>query len=224
MKFNFINYTISQLGYKEKGDNYTKYGEWYGINPGAWCDMFVSYCANKSGISTKIIPKYANCGDTRKWYEKKGLLTSNPHVGDLGLVMDGGAKHIFIVEYIDGKYVHTIEGNLSNKVKRNKRKIGYNSKTKKGLLFCNVQYNVTNYTGTLPKLPSRGYFKKGDKGSEVKNVQKFLNWALSIKLSVDGSYGQLTKEAVERYERTVQNKDNGQFGKNDLAKAKEYRN
>lgn len=224
MKFNFINYTISQIGYKEKGDNYTKYGEWYGINPGAWCDMFVSYCANKSGISTKIIPKYANCGDTRKWYEKKGLLTSNPHVGDLGLVMDGGAKHIFIVEYISGNYVHTIEGNLSNKVKRNKRKIGYNSKTKKGLLFCNVQYNETNYTGTLPKLPSRGYFKKGDKGSEVKNVQKFLNWALSIKLSVDGSYGQLTKEAVERYERTVQNKDNGQFGKNDLAKAKEYRN
>ena len=85
-------------------------------------------------------------------------------------------------------------------------------------------YNETNYTGTLPKLPSRGYFKKGDKGSEVKNVQKFLNWALSIKLSVDGSYRQLTKEAVERYERTVQNKDNGKFGKNDLAKAKEYRN
>lgn len=225
MKLDFINYAITQIGYKETGENYTKYGEWYGVNPGKWCDMFVSYCANKSGISTKIIPKYCNCGDTRKWFEKKALLSANPRVGDLGLVMDGGALHIFIVEYIRGGYVYTIEGNYKDKVKRNKRKIGYNSKTKKGLLFCNVAYNQANYTGTYPKLPSRKYFKVGDKGEEVKKLQKYLNWALSIKLQIDGSYGKLTKNAVIRLEKTLNMaKTNGLYGEKDLAASKLWQN
>lgn len=224
MKMDFINYAITQIGYKETGNNYTKYGEWYGVNPGAWCDMFIVFCSHMVRIPYSIIPKYCNCGDTRKYYEKKGLLSSEPHVGDLGLVMDGGAKHIFIVEYIKGGYVHTIEGNLSNKVKRNKRKIGYNSKTKKGLLFCNVAYSQSTYLDVLPKLPSRGYFKKGDKGKEVEKLQKFLNWALRIKLQTDGHLGNITFDAIKRYERTVNNKDNGLFGVNDLAKAKVYTN
>lgn len=227
MKQEFINVAISQIGYKEKGDNYTKYGEWYGVNPGAWCDMFVCWCANQVGALKKLIPKYCNVGDTRKWYKAKDLLTTKPHIGDLFIVMKNGAgQHIGIVEYIEGNYVHTIEGNLSNKVKRSKRKITYKtSKTDKGtgLLFCNVQWVETIYDGSFPKLPSRGYFIKGDKGDEVKKVQKFLNWALDIKLQIDGSYGPLTKDAVIRFEKLVQNKANGQFGKNDLAKAKIYK-
>ncbi len=49
----------SQVGYLEKKSNYdldsftgnagngnwTKYGQWYGMNPAEWCDMFVSWCA-----------------------------------------------------------------------------------------------------------------------------------------------------------------------------------
>lgn len=217
MKMNFINYAITQIGYKETGNNYTKYGEWYGVNPGAWCDMFVSYCANKSGISTKIIPKYCNCGDTRKWYEKKGLLSAEPHVGDLGLVMDGGAKHIFIVEYIKGGYVHTIEGNLSDKVKRYKRKIN------KDLLFGNVNYSDSQYMGEFPTIPKRGYFKRVDKSEEVKKLQKFLNWAMDYNLALDGSYGNLTYNAVKKFEELVHNKKTGLFGNKDLIKAKEFK-
>ena len=225
MKQEFINIAISQIGYKEKGDNYTKYGEWYGVNPGAWCDMFVCWCANQVGALKKYIPKYCNVGDTRKWYKEKGLLTTTAHIGDLFIVMKNGAgQHIGIVEYIDKNYVHTIEGNYNNKVARNKRKISYNSKTGNGLLFCNVQWIETIYDGPFPKLPNRGYFKKGDKGEEVKKVQKFLNWALDIKLQIDGSYGPITKDAVVRFEKLVNNpKKTGLFGKQDLAKAKIYK-
>lgn len=49
----------AEIGYAEKASasnldskagnigraNYTKYGAWYGINPGAWCQMFVCWCA-----------------------------------------------------------------------------------------------------------------------------------------------------------------------------------
>lgn len=232
MKQEFINMALSQLGYKETGKNYTKYGEWYGVNPGAWCDMFVCWCANKAGVPKSLIPKYCNCGDTRKWYEKKNLLFDKPSVGDLGLVMKkvynkdkkkyvSSAQHIFIVEYIDGKKVHTIEGNLSDKVKRNTRTIGYNNL--KGLLFCKVQWDENYYTGEFPTLPARGYFKKGDKSKEVIKLQKLLNWALDIKLQTDGSYGSITKDAVVRFEKLVgAKKKNGLFGGNDLKSAKAY--
>lgn len=225
MKEKFINVALSQLGYKETGKNYTKYGEWYGVNPGAWCDMFVCWCANEVGVLKTLIPKYCNVGDTRKWYKAKGLLKSTPSAGDLGIVMKKGAgQHIFIVEYVSGNKVHTVEGNLSDKVKRNTRTIGYNEKSGNGLLFCKVQWNESKtYPGEFPKLPSRGYFKKGDKGPEVKKLQKFYNWALDVKLQVDGSYGSITKDVAVRFEQLVGTKANGQFGKNDLAKAKEFK-
>lgn len=228
MKQEFINVALTQVGYKEKYKNYTKYGEWYGENPAPWCDIFVCYCANEVGVLNKLIPKYSNVGDTRKWYNKKGLLSEEPSVGDLFIQMKNGAGlHIGIVEYIDGNHFHTIEGNYSDKVARVKRKIGYKtSKNDKGtgFLFCKVAWKETSYSGELPKLPSRGYFKKGDKGEEVKKLQLYLNWALDIKLAVDGSYGSITFDAVKRFEKLVNNpKKNGLFGKQDLAKAKIYK-
>lgn len=224
MKEEFINIALSQLGYKETGNNYTKYGKWYGINPGAWCAMFVSWCANECGILKTKIPKYANCGDGRKWFKAKKRLTDTPHAGDVGFVMKkGSAQHTFIVEYVDGKTVHTIEGNLSDMVKRYKRKIGYD-KNENGLLFGNVEWNESkNYSGEYPKLPSRGYFKKGDKSTEVKKLQKFINWALDIKLAVDGSYGNITFNEVKRFEKLVGNKANGLYGENDLKASKEFK-
>ena len=50
---------MAEIGYEEKAsnkdlddphknagkNNYTKYGEWYGLNPAQWCQMFVSWCA-----------------------------------------------------------------------------------------------------------------------------------------------------------------------------------
>lgn len=225
MKEEFINVALSQLGYKEQGENYTKYGKWYGYNPAKWCAMFVSWCANECGILKTKIPKYADCGTGRKWFKAKNRLTVTPHAGDVGFVMKkGAAQHTFIVEYVSGSKVHTIEGNLSDKVKRNTRTKGYNETSGNGLLFGNVEWNESkSYTGEYPKLPSRGYFKKGDKSDEVKKVQKFINWALDIKLVVDGSYGPITKQEVTRFEKLVGNKANGQFGKNDLAKAKAFK-
>lgn len=231
MKQEFINIALGEVGYKEKYSNYTKYGEWYGINPGAWCAMFVSWCAYKAKVPKSLIPKYANCGTGREFFEKKGLFTKTPHVGDIGFVMkkkkkdDGeyytSAQHTFIVEYVDGNYVHTIEGNLSDKVKRNKRKIGY--KDFSGLLFGNVLWDESYYQGEFPTLPKRGYFKKGDKGKEVKKLQEFLNWALDIKLQLDGSYGPITKDAVIRFEKLVNApKKNGLFGSKDLELANKY--
>jgi peptidoglycan hydrolase-like protein with peptidoglycan-binding domain len=78
------------------------------------------------------------------------------------------------------------------------------------------------YAGTFPTLPSRGYFKKGDKGTQVKNLQKFLNWALDLKLSVDGIIGDATINAVKQFQKEVKIYVDGLFGKDCLSKAKTY--
>lgn len=81
---------------------------------------------------------------------------------------------------------------------------------------------VSTYTGTFPSLPSRGYFKKGDKGTQVKNLQKFLNWAISSNLAIDGSAGNLTINAVKQFQKVVNIKIDGYFGKDSLSKAKVF--
>ncbi len=75
------------------------------------------------------------------------------------------------------------------------------------------------YSGTFPKLPKRGYFKKGDKGKQVKNLQKFLKW-YGYKISVDGKCGKNTIKTVKKFQKAVGMKATGRFGKKTLAKAK----
>jgi N-acetylmuramoyl-L-alanine amidase CwlA len=79
------------------------------------------------------------------------------------------------------------------------------------------------YSGTFPTLPSRGYFKKGDTGAQVKNLQKFLNWAVNTKLTVDGEAGDKTIAAVKSFQKLVKLTQDGLFGKDCLAKAKTYK-
>lgn len=76
------------------------------------------------------------------------------------------------------------------------------------------------YKGTFPTLPERGYFKEGDKGNQVKNLQKLLNWCIGAKLNVDGIFGEKTKAAVEAFQEKYKLKVDGLFGEKSLAKAK----
>lgn len=81
---------------------------------------------------------------------------------------------------------------------------------------------VDTYHGTLPKLPHRGWFSSGDKGEEVKKLQRFLNWYGGYGLEVDGVVGRKTINAVKQYqgrERPYLVVD-GAFGPECLARAR----
>lgn len=77
------------------------------------------------------------------------------------------------------------------------------------------------YSGTFPKLPARRYFKRGDKGIQVKYLQKFLNWYGKYGLVVDGVIGSKTIVAVEKFQKSEKLDVDGLFGKKCLAKAKQ---
>lgn len=78
----------------------------------------------------------------------------------------------------------------------------------------------TTYKGAFPTLPKRGWFASGDKGEEVKKLQKFLNWYGGYGLAVDGIIGRKTIDAVERYQGREKLRVDGCFGKESLKRAK----
>lgn len=80
------------------------------------------------------------------------------------------------------------------------------------------------YPYELPKLPKRGWFTSGDKGEEVKKLQRFLNWYGDYGLAVDGEVGRKTMLAVKYYEGREGIKPiDSLFGKKCLERAKEVR-
>ena len=80
--------------------------------------------------------------------------------------------------------------------------------------------NGKKYPYELPKLPHRGWFTSGDKGEEVKKLQRFLSWANNKYLTQDGEYGSKTLEAVRYFQECEDLVIDGCFGKKSLARAK----
>ena len=82
----FMSVAESQLGYREKFQNGTKYGSWYGLPGQPWCAMFVSWCARYSGVPESVIPNFSGCFGGVKWFKERGLWRTKeytPQAGDL---------------------------------------------------------------------------------------------------------------------------------------------
>ncbi len=144
MVANFVPTIVSvaetQVGYTEKASNknldsftanagsanYSKYGKWYGINPGAWCAMFVSWCANESGINTSMMPKYASCNTGMTTFKNMGRFNYSstyggsytPKAGDIFFTGTSktNSSHTGIVVSVSGTTMTIIDGNHSDKV------------------------------------------------------------------------------------------------------------
>ena len=153
----------------------------------------------------------------------KGKINTMPETEGLLVHMNG---HIGI--YIGNGYV--IECTPSKNFAKQDHKGGGVCKTKlsdrKWTGWCECPYityevpTAKGYAGTFPSLGLKGYLKKGDKGTNVKRLQEFLNWCINAKLSVDGSFGPATLAAVKKYQKTYGLVVDGFFGKNSLKKAK----
>ena len=209
----FVEVAQSQLGIRETGVNNVKYNDWYygrhvEGSGYAWCDVFVSWCANEIGIMDSLVPKKAYVPYTVDWYKAKGLYhTGNytPKKGDLAIFTSQG--HIGIVESYDGR-THTIEGNKSDMVKRCEY---YTWGTIEG--YCEVPFGdtptptptpttglVANYQRWLnnsygTNIAVDNIWGPATKKASIKGLQYELNAQLGAKLTVDGIWGPRTKRA-----------------------------
>lgn len=157
---------------------------------------------------------------------------TKPQLGAL-ICWTGGSRgfgHVAVVEEIksDGTIVTSNSGWRSSLFYTQTIKPPYklNGYTLQGFIYVlgngGGSSSGETYSGTFPTLPKRGYFNKGDKGQQVKNVQKFLNWAINSKLDVDGSYGSKTCEAVRKFQKKVGLYQDGSYGKDTDKKARTF--
>lgn len=161
-----VDVAIGEIGYREQGNNRTKYGEYTGANGAAWCHSFVSWCAHEAGVSTSVVPKTASTTYGMQWFKKRGLFKYKgkytPKRCDI-VYFKTGRSHVGIVESVSGGQLHTIEGNTSDKVAR--RSYSLNNATIIG-------YGTPKYTST--KNGSSGSGKKDSK-KELQYLQKILS-------------------------------------------------
>ena len=117
-----------------------KYWRWYGFNQRVnWCAIFVSWCANGSGIINNSIPRFSLCTDGEKWYKDHNKWKNKsciPQTGDIIFFDwngDDHVQHVGIVEKVENDKVYTIEENSKDEVRNknysltNKSIYGYGS-------------------------------------------------------------------------------------------------
>jgi CHAP domain-containing protein len=114
----------SELGYKEKSDGYTKYGDWYGkhvdkspsYKTAPWCDMFLAWAADKAGVQDWA-GEFASTPQHASWFKKHHAWGHKPEPGAIAFFSFSGGKsigdieHVGIVDKVHGDKLSTIEAN-----------------------------------------------------------------------------------------------------------------
>ena len=130
---------VGEIGYKETGNNITKYSEFFDKNhpdfyntkkQGAeYCDIFVDYCVMVNSDSEQEAEYVlcqpakscgAGCSFSYEYYRKAGRTGNEPKLG-AQIFLNTNKKscaHTGLVVGIDGDSVITVEGNSDNMVKR----------------------------------------------------------------------------------------------------------
>ncbi|MEV7908620.1 CHAP domain-containing protein, partial [Streptomyces anulatus] len=129
----FIELLESQLGYSEKGGGYTKFGHWYGGNvefdadysAAPWCDMYLSWAAKKLGYEDWI-GQFAYTVHHAEWFREQDAWGTAPKPGAI-VFFDwssskkiDGIDHVGIVTRVEGRKIHTIEGNIDGGIAKRK--------------------------------------------------------------------------------------------------------
>lgn len=189
----------------------------------AWCACFASAMAIACNF-TDIIPTEVGCGEYIKLFQKIGRWQESdayvPKAGDY-IFYDwddsgkgdnvGGADHVGIVEKVENGVITVIEGNKNDRVER--RAIAVNGRFIRGFGIPNYASKATKEPAVTVKVETKvtmnnielKTLKKGDKGAQVKTVQRILRELDYVGsdgklLEVDGDFGSGTEAAVKRFQ------------------------
>lgn len=117
-----LRVAVSQTGYEEGLDGYTRYGAWYGNETGEWNLMFVSFCLHYAGIKASSVPYGSGAWAWQVKLKDKGLLTEDISSIKPGIIMlvdsdqDGKCDRAGILADMDKDQYILIEGDVDGKV------------------------------------------------------------------------------------------------------------
>ncbi|WP_052422506.1 peptidoglycan-binding protein [Nonomuraea candida] len=183
-----------------------------------WCAAATSIWLKAAGLKPNTdYPHTAGTLTQYSWAKKNGRWYSTPQVGDLVLYSSNrtvnGIYHVELVEKVSASSITTIGGNTSgtatNGIQGNGdgcyRKVITRSNSR---IYGYVRPFYSNSAIGVPDEPEKwdgksypGHLVRvGDRGTEVKAVQRMLN-TYGWKLAVDGEFGPATEHAVEVFQK-----------------------
>ncbi len=241
---NLVSIAKSQLGYLEKKSNkdldsmtanagsanWTKYGQWCGLNPAAWCAMFVSWCFGQLTGSKAEAQKmlcgflWASCTQMYNAFKKAGRVYKEPKAGDIVVFNNtsGGSTmvHTGIVTDVKGGRVYTIEGNTSaaSGVIANGGGVAAKSYA---LTYSRIGGYLRPYYAeakTTKKPTTRvtvdtWLVKRGNIGQAVLALQSLLIGNGFNCGDIDGDFGPATESALKQYQKSKKLEADGECGK-----------
>jgi hypothetical protein len=201
----------SQVGYREGKDerdrwnNDTVYGRWYGLNWQPWCAMFVSWVFYTEGLPLPASTSkgFCSCYYGAEWFRAEGRWSRSPargHVVFYDLSRDvPGSDHVGIVKEVNGDgSITAIEGNTSPDGSR--EGIGVFQRNRKGGI---VGYGIPPYrTGDdAPPWPGRLLGQPPPMvGADVSQWQRRLKERGWTSMVVDGRYEQLDEDICRAFQ------------------------
>ena len=226
---------LSQVGYKESGNNWTKYSRdldsinfFNGKKQGQeWCDIFVDWCvwqasgkSKERALKALYEPQKDNCGAgckfSARYYRANGAWYKTPKVGDqIFFGSEGSETHTGVVVSVGVSTVTTVEGNKSNSVK----KCSYSKSDKKIAGYGRPRYDSAPQPEPQPQpKPKEGIYmfevktvKKGTSGADTLLCQELL-YAKGYKgkdkkaLTLDGKCGDNTVYAINSFQTAMRKK------------------
>lgn len=226
-----ISLALTQVGYHEQGNNFTKYaqeldrisGFYNGPKNGyAWCDVFVDWCFVKAygvvGAKELLCQPDNSCGAgclySANYFKAKGrFFRNNPQPGDqiFFSYQEGEVSHTGLVVEVSSYGVITVEGNTSDMVAKRSyalsdaRIFGY-GRPDWGAEAAEPTPVPEPDPAPAPEEPKLGglpMLRQGDIGEIVRAAQILLNGrgASVGKWGADGEFGPMTKEAVLAFQR-----------------------
>lgn len=203
-----LNKAQSQNDTAESPPNSNKspYGLWYepSLNGQKWCAMFVSWVFHHAGHPLGHIQTrngIHHCQSAHNYYKEKGKLTTNPQPGDI-VIYDwegnGHADHIGIFirwTTTDKTAIEAWEGNTST---FNDSDGGRVMKRVRSRNLIKSFINPGVYTDTAVT-PVVTVLSKGDRGSTVTQIQKYL-YDIGYAIEIDGWFGNQTETMLKDYQ------------------------
>ena len=188
-------------------DNYVAWSVGGGLQ-GSKGHKYYKICTNTNSISIEMCDTIRNGK-----YEVSAKTRANAIALGKELIKKYGIKKEYVIRHFD------VTGKLCPLYFVNDEKAWEDFKNE---LFKTESKpsDKKGYSGDFPALGKKGYLSQGDKGINVGRLQKFLNWCINAKLSVDYDFGKKTKKAVKKYQKKYGLEVDGYFGKGSLAKAK----
>ena len=229
------------LGYRERGENYTKFNRWLGPIPGyphggygyPWCSSFVSYCFGHSR-NASAGPRTAGCSIGVAWFRSRNRFGATPHVGDIVYYGPGGGTHVELVTGVGPGTITTIGGNTGGSLGGNYfNGDGVYQKTVSRSSPSIYGYGRPAYAGKGGAAPARTLAGRPAHVSvhatpmtsirSIRQQQEAVNGlGYTPKLDLDAEWGPLTEAGVKWLQRKVGAEPDGEWGPNTEAKYKAH--